>query len=151
MTSGRRQSVSGRHTQCVCPPQRCCESQDAFYSAETHPAIRSTFEGGKRIAYGARSLTAGGLMSLSGRHTQCVCPPQRCCESQDAFYSAETLRRGITTGWHNQVQPQGPRLLGYCLDDKGKSPHRYLHLRANRRYARLNRGEIDWGRPPTSL
>src|SRR5690625_6637578 len=37
---------------------------EEFQRYKTHPAIRSTFEGGKRIAYGARSLTAGGLMSL---------------------------------------------------------------------------------------
>jgi len=37
---------------------------DEFQRYKTHPAIRPTFEGGKRIAYGARSLTAGGLMSL---------------------------------------------------------------------------------------
>ena len=29
-----------------------------------HPAIRATLEGGKRIGYGARSITAGGLVSL---------------------------------------------------------------------------------------
>ena len=28
------------------------------------PAIRGTFEGGKRIAYGARAITAGGLLAL---------------------------------------------------------------------------------------
>lgn len=37
---------------------------DEFQRYKTHPAIRRTFEGGKRIAYGARSLTAGGLLSL---------------------------------------------------------------------------------------
>ncbi|TEA78745.1 electron transfer flavoprotein-ubiquinone oxidoreductase [Allopusillimonas ginsengisoli] len=37
---------------------------DEFQRYKTHPAIRPTFEGGKRIAYGARSLTAGGLLSL---------------------------------------------------------------------------------------
>jgi electron-transferring-flavoprotein dehydrogenase len=31
---------------------------------KTHPAIRTVFEGGRRVAYGARSLTAGGLASL---------------------------------------------------------------------------------------
>lgn len=31
---------------------------------KTHAAIRTVFEGGKRLAYGARSLTAGGLASL---------------------------------------------------------------------------------------
>src|SRR5690625_42660 len=37
---------------------------DEFQRFKTHPAIRPTFEGGKRLAYGARSLTAGGLLSL---------------------------------------------------------------------------------------
>ncbi|AOB30630.1 electron transfer flavoprotein-ubiquinone oxidoreductase [Bordetella sp. H567] len=37
---------------------------DEFQRYKTHPAIRGTFEGGKRIAYGARALTAGGLLSL---------------------------------------------------------------------------------------
>ncbi|WP_188074477.1 electron transfer flavoprotein-ubiquinone oxidoreductase [Pusillimonas sp. ANT_WB101] len=37
---------------------------EEFQRYKTHPAIRPTFEGAKRIAYGARSLTAGGLLSL---------------------------------------------------------------------------------------
>jgi len=37
---------------------------EEFQRYKTHPAIRKTFEGGKRIAYGARALTAGGLLSL---------------------------------------------------------------------------------------
>jgi electron-transferring-flavoprotein dehydrogenase len=37
---------------------------EEFQRYKTHPAIRPTFEGGKRIAYGARALTAGGLLSL---------------------------------------------------------------------------------------
>lgn len=31
---------------------------------KTHPAIRQYLEGGKRISYGARAITCGGLMSL---------------------------------------------------------------------------------------
>ncbi len=31
---------------------------------KTHPAVRDLFEGGKRIAYGARTLNEGGLQSL---------------------------------------------------------------------------------------
>jgi electron-transferring-flavoprotein dehydrogenase len=31
---------------------------------KTHPAIRQCLEGGKRISYGARAITCGGLMSL---------------------------------------------------------------------------------------
>src|SRR5258706_12159793 len=37
---------------------------EEFQRYKTHPAIRSFFEGGKRIAYGARAITAGGLQSL---------------------------------------------------------------------------------------
>jgi electron-transferring-flavoprotein dehydrogenase len=31
---------------------------------KTHPAVRSHIEGGKRIGYGARAITAGGILSL---------------------------------------------------------------------------------------
>jgi electron-transferring-flavoprotein dehydrogenase len=37
---------------------------EEFQRYKTHPAIRSFFEGGKRISYGARAITAGGLSSL---------------------------------------------------------------------------------------
>ncbi len=37
---------------------------EEFQRYKTHPAIRGTFEGGKRIAYGARVITAGGLLAL---------------------------------------------------------------------------------------
>jgi electron-transferring-flavoprotein dehydrogenase len=37
---------------------------EEFQRYKTHPAIRDFFEGGKRISYGARTITAGGLQSL---------------------------------------------------------------------------------------
>jgi len=37
---------------------------EEFQRYKTHPAIRGFFEGGKRIAYGARAISAGGLQSL---------------------------------------------------------------------------------------
>lgn len=37
---------------------------EEFQRFKTHPNIRKFLEGGKRIAYGARALTAGGLQSL---------------------------------------------------------------------------------------
>lgn len=37
---------------------------EEFQRYKTHPAIRGVLEGGKRVAYGARALTAGGLASL---------------------------------------------------------------------------------------
>jgi electron-transferring-flavoprotein dehydrogenase len=37
---------------------------EEFQRFKTHPAIRPTFEGGRRIAYGARALNEGGLQSI---------------------------------------------------------------------------------------
>ncbi|MGH8767405.1 MAG: NAD(P)/FAD-dependent oxidoreductase, partial [Burkholderiales bacterium] len=37
---------------------------EEFQRYKTHPAIRGFFEGGKRIAYGARAIATGGLQSL---------------------------------------------------------------------------------------
>jgi electron-transferring-flavoprotein dehydrogenase len=37
---------------------------EEFQRWKTHPAIRATLEGGKRLSYGARAITAGGILSL---------------------------------------------------------------------------------------
>jgi electron-transferring-flavoprotein dehydrogenase len=37
---------------------------EEFQRFKTHPAIRGTFEGGKRIGYGARAITEGGWQSI---------------------------------------------------------------------------------------
>jgi len=37
---------------------------EEFQRYKTHPAIKTFLEGGKRIAYGARAISAGGLQSL---------------------------------------------------------------------------------------
>jgi electron-transferring-flavoprotein dehydrogenase len=37
---------------------------EEFQRFKTHPAIRETFEGGRRICYGARALNEGGFQSL---------------------------------------------------------------------------------------
>jgi len=37
---------------------------EEFQRFKLHPAVRPTFEGGRRIGYGARAITAGGLPSL---------------------------------------------------------------------------------------
>jgi electron-transferring-flavoprotein dehydrogenase len=37
---------------------------EEFQRFKTHPAIRDTFAGGKRIAYGARAITEGGWQSI---------------------------------------------------------------------------------------
>jgi electron-transferring-flavoprotein dehydrogenase len=37
---------------------------EEFQRLKTHPLVRGTFEGGKRLAYGARALTEGGWQSV---------------------------------------------------------------------------------------
>jgi electron-transferring-flavoprotein dehydrogenase len=37
---------------------------EEFQRFKTHPSIRETFEGGKRISYGARAITEGGFQSV---------------------------------------------------------------------------------------
>ncbi|HEV2979437.1 MAG TPA: electron transfer flavoprotein-ubiquinone oxidoreductase [Casimicrobiaceae bacterium] len=37
---------------------------DEFQRFKTHPAIRATLEGGKRLGYGARAISEGGLQSI---------------------------------------------------------------------------------------
>jgi electron-transferring-flavoprotein dehydrogenase len=37
---------------------------EEFQRFKTHPAVRPTFEGGRRIAYGARALSEGGFQSI---------------------------------------------------------------------------------------
>ena len=37
---------------------------EEFQRFKTHPAIRSVFEGGKRLSYGARAITEGGYQSV---------------------------------------------------------------------------------------
>jgi electron-transferring-flavoprotein dehydrogenase len=37
---------------------------EEFQRFKTHPQVRDTFEGGKRLSYGARALTEGGMQSV---------------------------------------------------------------------------------------
>ncbi len=37
---------------------------EEFQRLKTHPALRPTFEGGRRIAYGARAISAGGYQAI---------------------------------------------------------------------------------------
>jgi len=61
---------------------------EEFQRYKTHPAIRGTFEGGKRIAYGARAIAAGGLQSLPK-----VVFPGGCLVGDDAgFLNASRIK-----------------------------------------------------------
>ena len=65
---------------------------EEFQRFKTHDAIRGTFEGGRRIAYGARAITEGGWQSVP----KLVFPGRR----------ADRLRGGLRQRAAHQGQPQ---------------------------------------------
>ena len=65
---------------------------DEFQRFKTHPAIRPTFEGGKRLGYGARAINEGGLQSVP----KLAFPGRR----------ADRLLRGLRQPAAHQGQPQ---------------------------------------------
>ncbi len=62
---------------------------EEFQRYKTHPAIRGFFEGGKRIAYGARAIAAGGLQSLPK-----TVFPGGCLIGDDAGYLNASRNKG---------------------------------------------------------
>jgi len=68
---------------------------EEFQRYKTHPAIRGFFEGGKRIAYGARAIAAGGLQSLPK-----TVFPGGCLIGDDAGY----LNASRTKGSHCAIK-----------------------------------------------
>ena len=65
---------------------------EEFQRFKTHEAIRDTFEGGRRISYGARAITEGGWQSVP----KLVFPGRR----------ADRLRGGLRQRAAHQGQPQ---------------------------------------------
>src|SRR5688572_10105588 len=61
---------------------------EEFQRYKTHPAIRSQLEGGKRIAYGARAISAGGLQSLP----KCVFPGGALIGDDAGFLNASRIK-----------------------------------------------------------
>src|SRR6267143_1871209 len=68
---------------------------EEFQRFKTHPAIRRFLEGGKRICYGARAITAGGLQSLPKLALRGALPrPQlQALDVQGALYRLADGRR----------------------------------------------------------
>jgi electron-transferring-flavoprotein dehydrogenase len=61
---------------------------EEFQRYKTHPHVRLFFEGGKRVAYGARAITAGGILSLPK-----VVFPGGCLVGDDAgFLNASRIK-----------------------------------------------------------
>jgi electron-transferring-flavoprotein dehydrogenase len=61
---------------------------EEFQRFKTHPAIRGFLEGGKRVAYGSRALTAGGLQSLP----QLVFPGGALIGDEAGFLNASRIK-----------------------------------------------------------
>ncbi len=61
---------------------------EEFQRYKTHPEIRKFFEGGKRVSYGARAITAGGLMSLP----QLVFPGGALVGDEAGFLNASRIK-----------------------------------------------------------
>ena len=61
---------------------------DEFQRYKTHPQIRPFFEGGKRLGYGARAITAGGLNSLP----KLVFPGRRLIGCDAGFLNASRIK-----------------------------------------------------------
>ena len=63
---------------------------EEFQRYKTHPAIRTFFEGGKRLGYGARAIAAGGVLSLPK-----LVFPGGCLVGDDAgFLNASRIKGG---------------------------------------------------------
>src|SRR6201999_2678681 len=80
---------------------------DEFQCFKTHPAIRALFEGGKRLAYGARAITEGGYQSVP-RRALSTCRASRACTTQSAAACSppstsppRSARAAPTTNWSN--------------------------------------------------
>ena len=93
---------------------------EEFQRYKTHPAIRGFLEGGKRVSYGARAITAGGLMSLP----KTVFPGGALIGCEAGFLNASRIKgshAAIKTGMLAalaafealQAQRQGDELLAY--------------------------------------
>ncbi len=95
-----------------------------FQRYKTHPHIRKFLEGGKRIAYGARAITAGGVMSLPK-----LIFPGGCLVGDDAgFLNASrrrivAVRRTLPCAQLQTVDVEGP-VLGHTHDRRGAIPAR---------------------------
>ena len=68
---------------------------EEFQRFTTHPAIRPTFEGGRRVAYGARALNEGGFQSIP----TLVCPGAAIIGCAAGFLNVPKIK-----GTHNAMK-----------------------------------------------
>jgi electron-transferring-flavoprotein dehydrogenase len=68
---------------------------EEFQRFKTHPDIRSTFEGGRRVAYGARALNEGGFQSIPAL----ICPGAAIIGCAAGFVNVPKIK-----GTHNAMK-----------------------------------------------
>ncbi|WJF91311.1 electron transfer flavoprotein-ubiquinone oxidoreductase [Paraburkholderia bonniea] len=111
---------------------------EEFQRYKTHPAIRAFLQGGKRVSYGARAITAGGLMSLP----KLVFPGGALVGDEAGFLNASRIKgshAAIKTGMLAaqaafdalQAGRQSDELSAYPEDFKNSWLHAELHRARN--------------------
>jgi electron-transferring-flavoprotein dehydrogenase len=108
---------------------------EEFQRYKTHPFIRPFFEGGKRIAYGARAITAGGLTALP----QLVFPGGAMIGCEAGFLNAARIKgshAAIKTGMLAAEATFKALGAGRSHDELSAYPsafaHSWLHEELNR-------------------
>ncbi len=131
---------------------------------KTHPAVRKHFEGGRRISYGARALSEGGLQSMpkltfpggaligdtagflnvpkiKGTHTA----------MKSGMVAAEALAEALAgdkPGRAGQLHRQDPGELGVGrVERRAQHPSRLQQVRPVRRHRLLRAGHLRAARP----
>jgi electron-transferring-flavoprotein dehydrogenase len=97
---------------------------EEFQRYKTHPAIRGFLEGGKRLAYGARAIAAGGVQSLPK-----LVFPGGCLIGDDAgFLNASRIKGthcAIKTGMLAAEAAHGALHAGRAADELAAYPEAY--------------------------
>ncbi|CAG0973999.1 Electron transfer flavoprotein-ubiquinone oxidoreductase [Burkholderiales bacterium] len=99
---------------------------DEFQRFKTHPAIRETFAGGKRLAYGARAISEGGLQSVP----KLAFPGGALTGDAAGFLNVPRIK-----GTHNAIK------TGMLAAESA-----YAALRANRAHDTLDDYDAAWRR-----
>ena len=97
---------------------------EEFQRFKTHPKIRMFFEGGKRIAYGARALAAGGLQSLP----KLVFPGGALIGDDAGFLNASRIKGSHTAIKSGMLAAESlveAMAAGRCRDELASYPEKY--------------------------
>ena len=105
---------------------------------KTHPAIRGTFEGGRRICYGARALNEGGLQSIprlvfpGGALIGCAAGFLNVPKIKGTHTAMKSGMLAAEAAFEALAQPDAPTLLdGYPEAFRNSWAHQELFLARN--------------------